>query len=224
MKTPSLACRILCRYLFASMFFPLSASAQLTLSPPEFPSSNVVRLTLNGGQTNVAYMILATPNVALDVAGWQRSLTGTVGQAVFDLAATTNPAMFYIASDVPNLMPTVATPVFTPGGGTYSRPTNVVVTCATDGALIHYTTNGSTPTALDTFIYNSGSVYLAAITTLKARAFKAGYSDSAVASATYTINSGPSVNAGPQQTLTTGSTTLQGFVADDGLTGGGTRS
>ncbi len=182
-----------------------------------------MRVTLTGASSTNAYLILATPLLDTDPAGWQRVMTGTVGQTTFNLTKTTNASAFYIASDVPNPTPTVATPNINPGGGSYSGPTNVTITCATDDAAVYYTTNGSTPTTLDNYLYNGGSVYLARVVTLKAKAFKSGYNDSAVASATYTINSGPGVNAGAQQVLVSSSTTLAGFVTDDGLTGGGTR-
>jgi hypothetical protein len=58
------------------------------------------------------------------------------------------------------------------------------MSCATSGATIRYTTNGSDPTSSST-VY-SGPLTLSATTTLKARAFKSGMTDSAVASGTYT--------------------------------------
>lgn len=73
---------------------------------------------------------------------------------------------------------TVATPTYSPGGDSYSVPTNVVISCVTEGASIYYTTNGNTPTASDSFIYSGGSVSLVCSVTLKARAFKSGYDDS----------------------------------------------
>ena len=81
---------------------------------------------------------------------------------------------------------TVATPTFSPAAGTYTEAQNVSISCATSGATIHYTTNGSTPTA-------SSSVYSTPIavnstTTIKAIAVKSGMTNSAVAEATYTIN------------------------------------
>lgn len=223
MKPPNVFYRFLCCFFAVYLALPPVVVAQLLLTPPTFPTTNTVRLTLAGAASTNAYVILSTPILTTDPAGWQRSITGTVGQTTFDLTKTTNAAMFYIASDAPNLTPTVATPAFSPAGGSHATPTNVTITCATDGAAIYYTTNGSTPTTLDNYTYNGGSVYLASVVTLKAKAFKSGYNDSAVASATYTINSGPGVSAGPQQVLAVTSTTLQGFVTDDGLTGGGTR-
>jgi len=147
--------------------------------------------------------------------------TGTVGQVTFDLPKPTNDIAFFAAGIAPISTPTVATPVFTPGGGSYSSAQNVVVTCDTPGAAIYYTTNGATPTESDIFIYNGDSIYVSGVTTLKAKAFASGYNDSAVASATYFINSAPFVYAGAQQIISSSPTTLQGVVADDGLTGGG---
>ena len=215
--------RFLCCFFVAYLTLPAAVMAQLLITPPTFPTTNTVRVTLTGASVSNAYVILTSPTLNVSIPGWQRAMTGTVGQTTFDLAKTTNAAVYFTASDSPNLVPIVATPSFSPAGGSYSVPTNVTITCATDGAAIFYTTNGSTPTTLDNYIYNGGSVALASVVTLKARAFKAGYTDSAVASATYLINSGPSVSAGSQQVLATSSTTLQGLVMDDGLIGGGTR-
>ena len=80
----------------------------------------------------------------------------------------------------------VETPVITPNGGEVEAGTEVAITCATDGATIYYTTDGSTPTT-------SSTKYIGAITvgkamTIKAIATKDGnYTNSEVASATFTI-------------------------------------
>ena len=84
---------------------------------------------------------------------------------------------------------TVATPTFTPEAGTYSEAISVTISCATDGATIYYTIDGSNP-------MEDGSVYTSAInitetTTVKAFAMKEGYLNSGVASATYTISEAP---------------------------------
>ena len=80
---------------------------------------------------------------------------------------------------------TVATPAFSVASGAVNSGTEVTISCATDGAKIYYTTDGSEPTA-------SSTEYKAAISvtppmTLKAIAVKDGMNDSAVASASYTI-------------------------------------
>ncbi len=224
MKKSNRFYRPLCGFFAAYLASLMFASAQLTINPPTFPTTNTVELTLSGAASTNAHIIFFTPDLtASSIAAWDRLTTGTVGQVTFDLTRPTNADAFFAAGVAPIATPTVATPVFTPGGGSYPTPTNVVVTCATAGAAIYYTTDGSTPTTASTYIYNGGSIYLSAITTLKAAAFATGYIDSAVASATYTINSPPTVNAGPQQIISSSPTTLQGTVTDDGLTGSGTQ-
>ena len=80
---------------------------------------------------------------------------------------------------------TVATPTFTPVAGTYTTAQNVTIACATSGAEIRYTLNGSNPTA-SSALY-SGPIAISETTTIKAIAIKSGMNNSAVASATYTI-------------------------------------
>lgn len=86
-----------------------------------------------------------------------------------------------------------AAPTFSPAGGTYSSGQSVVISSATTGAAIYYTTDGSTPSATAGTPY-TGPVTIAATTTLKAIASAAGLADSTVSSATYTITS-PQVSA-----------------------------
>ncbi len=78
-----------------------------------------------------------------------------------------------------------AAPTFNPAAGAVVSGTTVALSCATEGATIHYTTNGTDPTA-------SSATYTSAITvdenmTIKAIAVKDGLDNSSVASATYTI-------------------------------------
>ena len=80
----------------------------------------------------------------------------------------------------------VATPTLDPNGGTFTASVDVTIACATDGATIRYTTNGSDPTASSTEY--AGPVNLKATTTVKARAFKDGLTDSEVVSAAFTVD------------------------------------
>jgi hypothetical protein len=80
---------------------------------------------------------------------------------------------------------TVATPTFSPGGGSFTTAQSVTISDATAGASIHFTTNGSTPTASSTLY--TGPVTIASTSTLQAIAVASGLTNSAVASATYTI-------------------------------------
>jgi len=76
---------------------------------------------------------------------------------------------------------TCATPVITCTGNTVS------IDCATDGASIYYTLDGSTPTSSST-LYNSGSKpSITSTTTVKAIAIKSGLTNSSVSSQSFTM-------------------------------------
>jgi hypothetical protein len=84
--------------------------------------------------------------------------------------------------------PVVATPTFTPESGTYNEPQTVSIACATEGATIHYTLDGSEPTESSP-VY-SEPISIEETTNIKAIAMKEGYDNSAIAEATYTIQTG----------------------------------
>lgn len=77
----------------------------------------------------------------------------------------------------------VEAPVITPDGGSFTGSQTVTITCATDGAAIHYTTDGAEPTASSTKY--SGGFTITATTTIKAVAF-VGEAKSSVTSAAFT--------------------------------------
>ena len=94
----------------------------------------------------------------------------------------------YSQSSVANATYTIqaVTPTFSPGSGTYNTPQSVTLSDGTPGVSIYYTTNGSIPTTNSTLY--TGPIAVAATTTIKAIAAGNGYSQSSVATATYTIN------------------------------------
>ena len=84
-----------------------------------------------------------------------------------------------------NEPPTCRTPTFSPAAGTFASAQNVTISSETDGATIYYTVDGTEPTT-ESNVY-SRAIPVNETTTIKAFAAKADYSNSAVASATYTI-------------------------------------
>lgn len=90
----------------------------------------------------------------------------------------------YIGGDAPEQ---VATPTFTPAAGTYASAQSVTIACATDGATIYYTTDGTEPSATNGTVY-SDAIAVSETTTIKAIAIKSGMTNSAVAEAEYIIN------------------------------------
>jgi len=75
----------------------------------------------------------------------------------------------------------VATPSISPTNGTVFTTSSkrVTITCATSGAEIRFTTNGVDPAASSDLYSGSFNIY--ATTTVKARAFKSGMTDSEIA-------------------------------------------
>jgi hypothetical protein len=83
-------------------------------------------------------------------------------------------------------LPEAAMPTFGPAAGTYAAAQTVTMSDSTAGAIIHYTTDGSTPTVNSP--QYTGAITVGTSETIKAIAIATGYSDSTVASATYTID------------------------------------
>jgi hypothetical protein len=92
--------------------------------------------------------------------------------------------------------PTVATPSFSPAGGTYSSTQTVTISTTTPLAVLCYTTDGTTPTEVShlcsggTTSTYSTPISVTTTQTVKVIGTLAGYTDSAVGSATYTISAG----------------------------------
>lgn len=115
----------------------------------------------------------ATGAPATDQRGFTRPSPPSIG--AFDAAATT------------------ATPKFLLTPGAFGSAQLVAITDATSGAVIYYTTDGSTP-GPTSHVY-SAAIPISVTTTLSAIAVAPGYLPSAVASARYVINIPPTTIA-----------------------------
>jgi hypothetical protein len=90
-------------------------------------------------------------------------------------------------------IPVAAAPTFSPVASTYTAAQSVTLSSTTAGASFVYTTDGSPPTesggAPTNGTLNTGTaISIPSTTTLKAIAFKSGFTDSSVTTGTYTIN------------------------------------
>ena len=92
---------------------------------------------------------------------------------------TSDPNWNVLASDV-------SAPTFSVDAGTYNTTQTVTLTSATSGATIYYTTDGTEPTTKSTKY--TEAITVSATTTIKAIAVDADGNESAVVTATYTID------------------------------------
>lgn len=140
------------------------------------------------------------------------ALSGITNETVITLtSSTTKRFVVWGASAVVSSggTPTVAIPTFSPAAGTYSSAQTVTISTETDGATIHYTTDGNDPTTSSATYKNA--INISETTTLKAVAVKDGMNNSIVASATYTIIE-PYANIAALTAATTSTTAATGFV------------
>jgi glucosylceramidase len=86
------------------------------------------------------------------------------------------------------ITPTAGAPTFSPAAGTFSAAQSVSLSDSTAGASIHYTTDGTTPSSASTLFSSATPIAVNSTTTIQAIAVASGYLNSAIGSATYTIN------------------------------------
>ena len=82
----------------------------------------------------------------------------------------------------------VATPSFSPPGGTYSSAQSVTISDATPNSGIFYTTDGTSPATSPTAIQYSGPIAVGSTETIEAIAGASGFANSATVTAIYNIN------------------------------------
>ncbi len=115
------------------------------------------------------------------------NLSAYSGNVYVGIQCVSNDAFIFFVDDVlvSGSTQVVATPTFSPVGGTYPAPQIVTLSCSTSGAVIRYTTNGTEPTEASTTY--SAPINVATNMTIKAKGFKTGWTPSATATATYVI-------------------------------------
>lgn len=116
----------------------------------------------------------------------QRKLTNIIIDAEYRLYIHSITVVYDSSQgDVEPERAVVATPVFTPAGGSVSAGTAVEIKCATDGATIYYTIDGAEPTSMSE-VYTRPVVLFNDVT-LKAFADKEGMDPSEAVSAVFRV-------------------------------------
>jgi hypothetical protein len=208
---------------------PTTPALDMTSSGVSLLSGDVFNVhTTYDGTTLTMTITDASNSSQTFTASWPINLPGTVGSNTAYLGFTGGTGGLTAIQEildwtyVATSQPTAATPTFSPAPGTYNPGQVVTMSDTTTGAVIHCTTDGSTPTAGSPICT---TLTMNTTTTIKAIAVATGYNNSAVASGTYTIGStgNPFVNFAPGFNAT--GLALNGFVKLNGtrlrLTDGG---
>jgi hypothetical protein len=162
------------------------------VSGPTLTAITVTALSGSDGISSAYFKQVPTPSTALTDNGVWATDTGTidrVGRLTGVPAGQTAHVTYTVGTIVGTASYTapVATPTYFPvSGSTITTSDTVEIDCATAGATVLYTTDGTTPTSASP-VYSVPFTLAKGSKTIKALAVKAGAPDSAVATAIYTV-------------------------------------
>ncbi len=173
-------------------------TAQYMIVPPAVAAPVFTPVAGSYATTQNVTITDATPGATIyyTTNGGPPSSSSTVYTAPFPVSTTTTIRAIAanasgVTSQVTSATYTItalasAAPTFTPAAGTYSTPQNVTLADTTTGAVIYYTTDGSTPSNAST-VYST-PIPISATATINAIAAVNGGPASPVSTATYTIS------------------------------------
>ena len=163
-------------------FPPGTYTSAQTVSLSDSTPGAVIYYTTNGTTPTTSSTIYTAPILVSTTETIQ-----AIATAAGDSASPVATAMYVI--NLPAAMPTFSIPT-----GTYTSAQTVAIFDSTPGAVVYYTTDGTTPT-LSSNLYN-GPITVSAAATIEAIAIATGYSASPVTLAVYTItNPAPAVSS-----------------------------
>jgi len=145
------------------------------------------------------------------------AITVSADEKIEAIAVAPGYANSAVASAKYVIAPLAATPVISLKGGTYTSIESVTITDTTPGAAIYYTTNGTAPTKASTKY--TGAIAVDTSETVEAIAVASGYTESAVATESYTLVGSPSVLSAPATAISTPDATLNAVINTLGLKG-----
>ena len=191
----------------------LISSSPTSQSAQTFARTAGASLSANGTTNGIVWIMQNTAELFAFDATNLANILWTSGQAAngrdridssvkFEPPTIVNGKVYYGTADevvalglLGGTTPSAATPTFSPGGGTYTGTQSVTISDSTPSATVYYTTNGTTPTTASTKY--TGPITVNNSETLEAIAVASGVTNSAVGSATYTIQQSSGTTATP---------------------------
>jgi N-acetylneuraminic acid mutarotase len=200
---------------------PVKVTATPSLSPASGTYTTVQTVTISDSTPGA--VIYYTTDGSVPTASstkYTGPITVSSTQTIQAIATAANYVSSAVASAMYTIQLTAAVPAFSPAAGTYTTAQTLTISDSTPGAVIYYTTDGSVPTASSTKYI--GPITVSSTETIHAIATASSYNNSAVASATYTIQPPPTfafagsptsltVASGSQGTVTLTVTPQNGF-------------
>ena len=194
-----------------------------TASPAAVPTYSIASGTYTSAQTVSISDATSGATIYYTIDGTTPTTASTVYSAPITVSATETleaiaVATGYSTSAAGTAAYTItlpaATPTFSPSPGTYTTAQTITISDSTSGAIIYYTTDGTTPTSSSP-VYSS-PVTVSATGSLEAIANAAGYSNSAIGTAAYTIGTQPLTIPAAGLIGTVAGNGTQGYAGDGG--------
>jgi hypothetical protein len=172
-------------------FYYVTTPSVTGISPASGPVAGGKIVTIKGtgftGATAVKFGTNSATSFTVD-NDTQITATSPAGTDTVDVTVTTPGGTSTAKASDRFSYNEIAAPGFDPLlPGPYNTALSVNITCATAGAIIRYTIDGSDPTEKSA-LYNSTPIVITGSATLKARAFMTGWNPSDITSQYYTIN------------------------------------
>jgi sugar lactone lactonase YvrE len=168
---------------------PLTTQSTTTVfDPPEgtYHSAQTVAITTSTAGASINYTTDGTTPTSTTGIPYSGPVSVGVSQTIQAVAFATGWSDS-VATARYTITNTVRSPVFSLPAGVYLTPQSLLLSTITPGTSIRYTTDGTTPTSKIGTLYTGSIGVLGLNRTIKAVAFGAYRSDSAVTAATYTI-------------------------------------
>jgi Legume lectin domain/Chitobiase/beta-hexosaminidase C-terminal domain len=157
-----------------------------TFSPAggTYPSVQTVTISTTSPNATIYYTTNGTTPTTASTQ-YAGPITVSATQTIQAIASASGYFDSNVASATYTIRFAAATPTFSPAPGMYTSAQSVTISDATPDSAIYYTTDGTVPTSSSTLY--AGAITVKATETINALAAAPGYSNSAVATAVYTV-------------------------------------